>query len=337
MLVLEDACGFQRCENGRIYAACNWLVPAGGSESQCPACRLNRVIPDLGIPENLTAWRKIEMAKRRTLYTLAKLGLRPPSKRDDPEHGMAFDFLRPLPGKPVMTGHEDGIITLNVEEAEDSVRERQRELMGEPWRTLIGHFRHESAHYYWDRFFKDRSDDDPWLVAFRELFGDDRLDYAEALRRHYEESHTHREAGEYISVYASAHPWEDWAEIWAHYLHMTDGIETARCFGFDSRAVPIPFTPFPAESAMLPGSFKWSKGEGRRFLSKLHDWAKLAPALNELGASLGHSAFYPFVFSQMTIRKLCFVHYVVQQLGKSLPSVTLGSPAPCDQALSAAA
>lgn len=325
-VVPVDGSALKRCENGVRYAACNWLLPAAAPDAVCISCRLNRTIPDLSDARNLVAWRKIEVAKRRTLYTLARLGLRPLPEKDDPDHGLAFDFLRSTGEQRVLTGHSEGLITLNVEEADDSERERQRELMGERWRTLIGHFRHETAHYYWDRFFKGRTDDDPFLAGCRATFGDERADYAEGLRRHYERGPESVVSGNFISSYASAHPWEDWAETWAHYLHLTDGTETARAFGFNSRAVPIPFTPFPAQVATLPGSLRWKKGEGRRFLSKLHDWAKLAPAINELGASLGHPAIYPFVFSSTTIRKLCFIHFVVLTLAPTIPSaVTLHS------------
>lgn len=326
MVVLDDQSGFVRCANGTAHAVCNWVVPAGGGDALCISCRLNRTIPDITLVRNVDAWHKIEIAKRRTLFTLARVGLRPVPKVEDPVNGLVFDFLRPDPGYTVLTGHADGVITVNVDEAEDSARERQREMLGEPWRTLIGHFRHEMAHYYWDRFFKDRADGDPYLEGFREVFGDERKDYAGALATYYASGPGPMAPGEFISVYASVHPWEDWAEVWAHYLHMMDGTETAEAFGFDSRAVPIPFTPFPADVSALPGNFKWERGEGRRFLSKLHDWAKLAPALNELGASLGHPALYPFVFSEVTIRKLCFVHFIVHTLAAELTQPTPASP-----------
>ena len=318
MVPLEAGCGWGRCANGLTHGVCNWLVPEGSAGALCPACRLNRTIPDASLPENVTAWSRVEVAKRRLLYTLASFGLRPRPKSDDSKGGLAFDLLRPLPGAPVLTGHADGFITINIDEAEDSVRERQRELMGEQWRTLIGHFRHESAHYYWDRFFIGRADDDPYLAGFREVFGDERIDYQAELRRRYAEGAPSADPQEYISAYASVHPWEDWAEIWAHHLHLTDGVETAAYFGFSSRAVPLPFTPFPATVSELPGELKWRKGEGRRFLSTLHDWAKLGPAINELGASLGHPALFPFVYSEVTVRKLCFVHFVIESLGPEL-------------------
>ena len=148
MVVLDGQTPFQRCENGLTYGICNWTVPAGGPETLCASCQLNRTIPDLTVPANVDAWHKLEIAKRRILYTVARLGLSPVSKNQDAINGLAFDFLRPISGGSVLTGHEDGVITLNIEEAEDLEREKRREMLGESYRTLIGHFRHEIAHYY---------------------------------------------------------------------------------------------------------------------------------------------------------------------------------------------
>jgi hypothetical protein len=316
MVALDDSGAFRRCQNGLGFAVCNWVVPAESAEPLCPSCQLSRTIPDLRWPQNVEAWRKIEIAKRRILYALARLGLMPQSKSVDFENGLAFDFLRPTPARPVLTGHEAGVITVNVDEAEDLERERQREMLGENYRTLVGHFRHEVAHYYWDRFFRGRADGDPVLEGFREIFGDERQDYSAALARHYSEGPVADAPGRFISSYASCHPWEDWAETWAHYLHMIDGTETARSFGLSSEAVPIPFTPFPDEAVTLPAGVGWQEGEGEQFLGLLHAWAKLAPAINEVVASLGHPTFYPFVFSTAIIRKFFFVHHMVQAFAR---------------------
>lgn len=315
MVTLDEAANFRRCENGLNYAVCNWVLPSERTEAFCPACQLNRTIPDVTDPANLDAWHKVEIAKRRILFTLARLGLSPVSKIEDPANGLAFDFLRPDVGGQVLTGHEDGVITVNVEEAEESEREKRRAMLGEQYRTLIGHFRHEVAHYYWDRFFKDRPDDDPNLQAFREVFGDEREDYEAALQRHYSQGPIAAAPGTFITTYASVHPWEDWAETWAHYMHMLDGTETARSFGLYSDAVPIPFTPFPTETVTLPPQLVWPEGEQEEFLTLLHSWAKLAPAINEVVASLGHPTFYPFVFSESIIRKFFFVHHMVKDFG----------------------
>lgn len=185
MVTLDGAASFKRCADGMQYGVCNWVLPVGDVDTLCPSCQLNRTIPDLASAANHEPWHKLEIAKRRILYTLARLGLSPLNKKQDAVSGLAFDFLRPNPGGLVLTGHEDGVITLNVEEAEDLEREKRRELLGESYRTLVGHFRHEIAHYYWDRFFIGRTDGDVGMQGFREGFGDERDDYNLALQRHY--------------------------------------------------------------------------------------------------------------------------------------------------------
>jgi len=315
MIALDDAAPFRRCQNGLDYAVCNWVIPAAHDAKFCPSCRLNRTIPDVTSPANLEAWHKIEIAKRRVLYTMARLGLSPVSKEQDAVNGLAFHFLRPDPGALVLTGHDEGVITLSIDEAEGPEREKRRALLGEQYRTLIGHFRHEVAHFYWDRFFQGRADDDPLLEACREVFGDEREDYEAALQRHYTQGPVAAAPGTFITPYASVHPWEDWAETWAHYLHMLDGAETARSFGLNSDSVPIPFTPFPSETVTLPAQLIWPEGEKEEFLTLLDSWAKLAPAINEVVASLGHPTFYPFVFSDSIIRKFYFVHHMVNDFG----------------------
>jgi hypothetical protein len=315
MVVLTSDANFQRCGNGVQHGVCNWVVPRNAAEPLCPSCLLNQTIPDLSVPGNVDAWHKIEVAKRRILYTLARLGLTPVSKRQDAVNGLAFAFLRPTAAGPVLTGHEDGLITLNVDEAEDLEREKRKEALGESYRTLIGHFRHEIAHYYWDRFFLGQPDNDPNLAAFRAVFGDEREDYNAALQRHYNQGPVAAAPGTFITDYASVHPWEDWAETWAHYMHVIDGTETARSFGLKGESVPIPFTPFPAEAVTLPKQLTWPEGEKEEFLKLLRNWAKLSPAINEIVASLGHPAFYPFVFSDSITRKFFFVHHMMKNFG----------------------
>jgi hypothetical protein len=315
MVALTAGSGFERCANGSEFGICNWIAPRSAPGSLCSSCLLNRTIPDLSFAGNRDAWHKIEVAKRRILYALARLGLSPVGKREDPINGLAFDFLRPTPSKQVLTGHEDGLITLNVDEAEDLEREKRKEAFGESYRTLVGHFRHELAHYYWDRFFKDRPEDDAHLQGFRDVFGDEREDYHVALQRHYQDGPVAFAPGRFITRYASVHPWEDWAETWAHYMHMVDGAETARSFGLSGDSIPIPFTPFPTDAITLPRPLSWSDGERNEFLNVLRDWAKLSPAINEIVASLGHPAFYPFVFSDVIIRKFFFVHHMIKAFG----------------------
>ena len=229
------------------------------------------------------------------------LGCPVENKYDDPEHGLAYDFLASPDdpeAPPVLTGHADGVITLNIAEADDVERERRRHDLHEPYRTLLGHFRHEVGHYYWDRLIKDT----PRIDLFRERFGDEREDYAQALQRHYQQGAPVDWQERFVSAYASSHPWEDWAETWAHYLHMTDTLETAAACGLSLRPgrtdEPTLKTPPPA-----PGS--------RRFASfdrVIESWFPLTYVLNNLNRGMGLPDGYPFVLSRPAVDKLRFVH-----------------------------
>jgi hypothetical protein len=228
---LQDA-AYRLCANYAGENVCNWAVPATDPEVLCTSCRLTRVIPDLSIPDNRTAWFRLELAKRRMMYSLLALSLPLEKKLAAADPGLAFEFLADTSGGDatrVLTGHDNGRITVNVAEADDVQRERQRTQQHEPYRTLLGHFRHEIGHYYWDRLI----DNSPRLRSFRTLFGDERVDYTVALRAHYQNGPPPDWAERYISAYASSHPWEDWAESWAHYLHMSDALETAGAAGLN--------------------------------------------------------------------------------------------------------
>lgn len=310
MVPLGEEDGKMRCQNGVLHDACNWVAMPDG-DGLCKSCRLNRTIPDLSLPGHLEAWRRVESAKRRVLYTLFAMEIDPPRWVDDPAHGLSFDILSPLDGAAVLTGYADGVITLNLNEADNAERERSRTAFAEPYRTLVGHFRHETAHYLWQQFFGGKPDEDPELRGFRELFGDERADYGQALQNHYLNGPPPGWESEFISSYATAHPHEDWAECWAHYMHLMDGSETATSFGFNGKAVPIPFTKFPPEAAELPEGLALDPGENKRFMDTLHGWARLSPALNEMAASMGQETLYPFVFSLKVVKKLCFVHSIV--------------------------
>lgn len=301
---------YAQCRNGVDFGVCNWLVPVAGPE-YCRACSLNHMVPDLSVPGNQDAWHKMETAKRRAVFTLARLGITPADRKAQPD-GLAFDFLTPIPALCVMTGHKDGVITLNINEADDLYRERQRHHLGEPYRTLVGHFRHELGHYYWDRFFSKSAADDPLLAEFRALFGDERADYAQALALYYANGPTGMWTTTHITSYATSHPWEDWAETWAQYLHIVDGVETAAAFGWASKSVPIPFTPLLPEQVVAD-----TPEADVSFLSTLNDWAKLSPALNEMAASLGHATMYPFIFTPQTARKILFIHHMVKVAAKN--------------------
>jgi hypothetical protein len=264
------------------------------------------MIPDLSLPENQANWRKIELAKHRLFYTLLKLRLPLQTKMEDPEHGLAFDFLAapPLnsappnsaPAEPVMTGHDNGLITINLAEADDSERERMRREMHEPYRTLLGHFRHEIAHYYWDRLIASS----PKLAEFREVFGDEQQDYSAGLQRHYADGPPPDWPERFVSAYASSHPWEDFAETWAHYFHMLDTLETASAFGLSVR-------PKVAKAGTLAATIDFDPHLAD--MDRIIDaWLPLTFAVNSINRSMGLQDLYPFILGPAVIMKLGFIH-----------------------------
>ncbi|MDM0122023.1 zinc-binding metallopeptidase family protein [Variovorax arabinosiphilus] len=333
---------WRRCNNFLTAAGCNWMVPAprdgddasftteGLAPGFCLSCSATRTIPDLSIETNGNLWRKLEQAKRRLLSQLLALGLPVVTRHADPVHGLAFDFLGNMPGGPhVLTGHEEGVITLNAEEAEDAVRERIRAEMREPYRTLVGHFRHEIGHYYWDLLVFPT----PWIDDYRALFGDERADYATALRTHYENGPPADWANRFVTSYASSHPWEDWAETWAHYLHMADTADTAMSFGVDAQNVELAsdlFEPSDLWQPEHPGAMK--------FLDFLNGWVRLTNVLNELSRSMGQPDYYPFVLPRAAVGKLQFIHQVItEQRQRSQTGATQAEGTSTDVALDASA
>ena len=293
----------QRCAN-LAAVGCNWLLSGhevAAHGGLCRACRLNRTVPDASVQANRQAWTQIESAKRRLVSQLLALGLPVQSRlREDPSRGLMFDFLQPVPGQPVITGHAQGLITLNIEEADDARREQVRRQLHEPYRTLLGHLRHEVGHYYWDRLVLGSR----WQEAFRQRFGDERQDYAAALQRHYAQGPAPDWAQRCISAYASTHPWEDWAETFAHYLHMIDTVDTALSYGLSADDVEMAIDPFGRDALD-------SDEDAPRFLRLLNGWLELTAVLNELSRSMGQPDFYPFVLSRAAAAKLHLVHRVV--------------------------
>jgi hypothetical protein len=171
--------------------------------------------------------------------------------------------------------------------------------MHERYRTLLGHFRHESGHYYFDRLVVDSE----WIDEFRALFGDERQDYGEALKRHYANGPASDWADRFVSSYASSHPWEDWAETWAHYLHMLDTLETAASCGLALK--PRKAGEPTIDSVTVPARTD-------TFEDTLHDWFALTYVLNSLNRSIGMPDSYPFTLSTPVLEKLEFVHKVVR-------------------------
>ena len=298
---------YRMCANYSEHNACNWMVSGDDGQALCVACRLNRTVPDLSIPQNVTLWQRLQIEKNRLVYGLLRLGLPVTNRAEVPEGGLAFDFLadpnfdfRESEGSSVVIGHADGVITLDVAEADDAVRERMRQEMAEPYRTLLGHFRHESGHYYWDRLVRDSS----WIERFRELFGDERESYSDALARHYSEGPPASWPDQFVSAYASSHPWEDWAESWAHYLHMVDTLETAWHLG-------MRLSPRVKEKEHTSLDTTFDPTQAQDFDALIDHWLPLTAALNTLNHSMGQGDAYPFVLAPPAIDKLELVHAII--------------------------
>ncbi|MGF7162073.1 hypothetical protein FHS85_003716 [Rhodoligotrophos appendicifer] len=297
---------YRFCANSQ-QNACNWLIPDESHERFCTACRHNRTIPDLSRGEYRERWRRLEIAKHRLIYTLLALELPLQNKVDNPEHGLAFDFMAdpdaPTEDSPrVMTGHENGIVTINLIEADDVTRERLRSEMNEPYRTLLGHLRHEVGHHYWERLVRDG----PWHAAFRATFGDERQDYGQALRRHYSEGPPPDWREHFVSSYATSHPWEDFAETWAHYLHIVDTLETGASFGLSVDPLVENAPHVKMDDSFSP--YRMSSVE-----EIVAAWFPLAFAANNLNRSMGQPDLYPFILPEPAIHKLGFIHDLIRQ------------------------
>ncbi len=302
-----DGPSYLRCANLYTAAACNWLLLQSDGlkhENLCRACRLNRTIPDLEDPQhpdNGALWGRIELAKRRVVSALLVMGL--PVDPRETKHGLMFDFLRSRVGQPpVMSGHDNGVITLNITEADSVYRESTRKAMQERYRTLVGHLRHEVGHYYWDRLVQGS----PWQDEFRELFGDERSDYAQSLNAYYMSGPLANWSSGYVSSYATAHPWEDWAESWAHYMHMHDTVDTALSFGLSVDSSQLEFTPFTGNVLHRPND-----PGAENFLAFLNHWTQLTVLLNGMSRAMGQPDIYPFVLPHQVVAKLHFIHLLV--------------------------
>lgn len=281
---------FRLCSHREHDIQCNWLIPAEQSGQQCASCVLTRYIPLLNKPENLRRWRMLESSKRRMIYGLLRLKLPLYALTDGHESGLVFDFLEDKRSNPeldlehVLSGHANGVITINVAEADSSYREAAREAMNEPYRTLLGHFRHEMGHFYWDVLIKNTHR----YSAFCTVFCYEQQDYKNSLDEYYRTGPSEDWQVNYISSYASAHPFEDWAETWAHYLLMMETLETAFAFGL------IP-------KLEQDGIFEvW-----------FSEWMQLVVVLNALNRSTGSADAYPFVVSDVVQQKLKFIHQLV--------------------------
>jgi hypothetical protein len=314
--------GLEPCRNWTEFTACNWFAPqADEGGSYCAACALNEVVPDLSDPHRRELWGETERAKRRLIFTLLELGLpllgvadREPLKfRLLADERVDTGAVDPPREQPVYIGHDNGRITLNIVEADDAVREAMRKRMNERYRTMLGHLRHESGHYYWYLLIEGSRIEG----AFRERFGDERGDYDAAMQAYYDSAPSETWQQTFVSQYASMHPWEDFAETWAHFIHILDTLETANASSVAlagrSIASPLPLG-------------------GRPFDEALADWLALSVGLNQLNRSMGMRDAYPFALTPAVIDKLRFVHDVCTQalagrLGEPKPGATAGAAA----------
>ncbi|RKG31172.1 zinc-binding metallopeptidase family protein [Acinetobacter tianfuensis] len=288
---------YKPCYNYQHHSVCNWVIPIESEEIYCESCQLTHIIPSLDNPDHIVYWARLEHAKRRFLYLMQRLNIMPrPKKTDDDRFGLRFNFLMPQADFPVMTGHASGVITLNASEADVIYRETTRIKMGENYRTLLGHFRHESGHYYFDLIQHLHPD---LIHDFRELFGDERQDYTEALKKHYEDGPPDNWPESFVSSYASTHPWEDWAETWAHYLHMMDTLETAYYAGLEVRT---------NKNGLKNLEMLENPIGGKNFDLLLQHWITLTFNLNALNRSMGLDDAYPFTLSNAVLNKLKFIH-----------------------------
>lgn len=299
---------FRFCDNYSL-GACNWLIGTGESSAYCEACQHNRTIPHLASGDVLALYQKMEAAKHRLFYSLLRWQLPLQTRAEDPVNGLAFDFLQDNVApdqEPVMTGHASGLITINLAEADDAERERRRTEMGEPYRTVLGHFRHEIAHYYWDVLV---ASGEQRLQGCRMLFGDEREDYGAALSSHYQAGPPPDWEERYVSAYATAHPWEDFAETFAHYLHMVDVLETSRAYSL-SVAVPA------GDGSVAAVSASYDPYRFGSLPELVESWVPLTVAVNGLNRSMGLPDLYPFVISAAVAEKLSFIHDMVRDAAK---------------------
>ncbi|MEB2776613.1 putative zinc-binding metallopeptidase [Algoriphagus sp. D3-2-R+10] len=302
MIADRDGNAFKYCQN-KEFGVCNWLIPAYNENHFCNACELNRTIPDLSDNENFQKWQKLEIAKHRLIYQLQRLRLAIPAKENHPEIGLSFDFVSKQNDPEIMTGHADGVITILLSEADSVHREKMRKEMYEPYRTLIGHFRHEVGHYFWDRLVATNQS---VLDEFHALFGNEQIDYGDALKQHYQNGSPVNWQNNFISQYATSHPWEDWAETWAHYLHIMDMTETAYYFGMSVEPI--------LKDKSLRGSVDFDPYEIKDFNSIYKAWAPLSFAINSINRSMGIPDAYPFVVSSVVVDKMKFIHRLIFNL-----------------------
>jgi len=299
---MSGPAGHVLCSN-RDLIGCNWVSEFSATSKLCQSCAHTIKIPDISVDEKRLQWSRLERAKRRLFYAIIKLKLPLNNGGDSSEGALRFElvgdgFHPNGQKKRVMTGHDNGLITINIAEADDALREKNRIAMGEPYRTLIGHFRHEVGHYYWDKLV----DKDGVIDEFRACFGDERQDYSQALEVYYANGPVPNWVDSYVSAYATAHPWEDFAETWAHYFHMVGGLETAYAYGLN----PQPLQKGAPYLEQLTDPYHVSD-----YAQLLSHWVPITVAMNAMNRSIGNSEYYPFTLSQSVADKLKFIHTLI--------------------------
>jgi hypothetical protein len=288
-----DSSEYRLCANMHL-AECNWLVEKGPIKKLCRSCALTRTRPNDNDTKALAAFAAAEKAKRRLIAELHELKLPIIGRDEDHDYGLAFDLLSSEQEK-VMTGHHNGVITIDLAEGDDVHREQLRVAMDEPYRTLLGHFRHEIGHYY---FYRLVGPSQEHSQRFRELFGDPDADYQAALDRHYNQGPPPGWDDTCVSTYATMHPAEDWAETFAHYLHIRDTLDTAAAFGFAPAGATF------ERRVLGPSGFD----------TTIELWLPLAWALNMVNRSMGKEDLYPFVLPPAVLDKMRFIHTIVEEL-----------------------
>ena len=328
---------YKKCDNNAQYHVCNGMVNldtfipvADKDEVLCFSCRFNETVPDLSIIGHIPLWKKMETAKRRALYTLKSLSLPLNTIIQEPESGLSFDFITdrnvsdhfvsPIIGQDVVfTGHDCGHITINLAEADDVARSQAKIAMGERYRTLLGHFRHELGHYYFDQLIANS----PKKHALcKQYFGDDELDYQQALDTHYKQGAPANWHETFISEYATMHPYEDWAETWAHYMHIIDTLETAKNFSITGSTTGNEFELDEADELRLPQNAYYFYAQ-TSIETILDTWMEFSIILNSLNRSMGLADAYPFVLTQAVRTKLSFIHHAIHNRLSSMPVLAI--------------
>lgn len=283
--------GLAPCAN-RGAIACNW---ADAGQGLCAACAMTEVVPDAFHADNRALWAEAETAKRWALAGLRRWGW---FDDRDPGRRPVFHLLseRTATGRSaVMTGHAEGLVTINVVEGDPAELVRRREAMREPYRTLVGHFRHEIAHFLFERLAAERPG---FLDGFRPLFGDERADYAAALAAYHDSGPPSGWGADRVSAYAAAHPHEDWAETAAHALALADLADSAAATGLAPPDAP--------QAAADP----YAETDSERLFAHA---AALGLALNHANRSMGLDDLYPFVLTAPVREKLSFAHAALRR------------------------